>query len=179
MRRSSCYLALACAWIALTACTTDASLTKDVVGTWTWKPSKQLPEEKVSKAGFVTPDLEAVQFGADGHFVFVQSLPGYDTSVGGTIVHVPDYWTECHGSWSVASGELSLEESPGDKWAARHESKGWLPEDTRALGCKMFSYKIIEHQQHRLQLQAIAIGDYDRAFERSSAMPDRPVLSKP
>lgn len=161
------------------SCTTDASLTKDLVGTWTWNPRQQLPKQKLSETGFVAPDLEAVQLSADGHFVLVQTLPGYDTQVAGTTVHVPDYWTECRGSWSVAKGQLSLEESTADRWAARHESKGWRPEATGTHGCGMFSYKIVEHQRGHLQLQAIAIGDYDRALDGASAMPARPALTGP
>jgi hypothetical protein len=167
--RLSTYCLLA---VAMASCTTDASLTKDLVGSWT-------PKEKISDAGYVTPDFEAVQFGADGRFVLVQTLPGYDTLVGGKTVHVPDYWTECRGSWSVTKGQLSLEESKEDRWAARHEPQGWLPEATGTTGCRMFSYKILEHQRQRLRLQAVAIGDYDRVLERTRAMPERPALSKP
>lgn len=164
--------------LALASCTTDASLTKDVTGTWSWKPNRQLPPEKVRKEGFVTPDVESVKFGADGTFVLVQQLPGYDADVAGTRVPVPELWMECHGTWSVTKGQLTVEESEGERWVAARRGSKWVTEPTSMHSCRMFSYTFVTHEKHRMELKAVAIGDYDRSFERlNEAMPERPALA--
>jgi hypothetical protein len=168
-------LALVAACFFAASCNTDASMTKDLVGVWTWKPRESLPKEKIADKGFPTPDLEAVRLDADGRCVVVQTVPGYDTDVAGRPFHVPDLWLEYQGSWSVGKGELRIESA--GTWGAKHDASGWHPETVAYAGGFNRVFQITEHGSNQLRLHTLAIGDYDRHLRRSSTLPQRPPLA--
>lgn len=94
-------------------CHTDASMKKEIVGTWSWNPRDELPKDQVKVDGFPTPVLEAVKFTADGRYVFVRHIPGYDSEVmlHDKPVRVPDEWHEWKGDWDISKGELDMEDA--------------------------------------------------------------------
>lgn len=118
---------LACALfgMAMGACKSDASKTKEMTGTWAWKPRSELPPDLVVDKGFPTPEAESLELRADGTYVHVEQIPGYDTVVGEKPFHVSERWEEWRGTWSFAKGELSLGEStPGDRWGREPTGEG-------------------------------------------------------
>jgi hypothetical protein len=144
-------------------------------GVWTWNPREKLPPDKIKNEGFPTPDLEAVQFNSDGQYVHVQRAPGYETIVAGMPFHVGDEWSEWKGTWSVEKGELSMVSGPKEgRWGARREPQGWVSrpidsDDDRA-------FKVAELTRAKLRLETRAIGDIDRSLQRTTEMPERPML---
>ncbi len=174
MNRAIHSAVVACLLFAFVGCRGDATLTKEIVGTWSWKPREMLPSDQIRDRGFATPTLEAAQFTAEGRYVFVQQIPGYDTSVAGTPVAVPEEWREWKGSWSIEDGELAM--VPGskeDRWLAKRRPDGWVTESNPVDWER--SFKVVALDGQALQLETLAIGDFDRNLRRVPAMPARPT----
>ena len=179
-RKSMRHVVLASALLLCTtlpACETDASKTKAMTGVWTWKPRAELPKDKVVDKGFPTPEMETIDLRADGTFVHVEQIPGYETDVAGKPFHVSERWEERTGTWSYAKGELSLgPATAANRWGASHDGdKGWVSETLASEGDRTF--KVVELTKANLQLHDLAIGGYDRSLHRANAMPQRPAGS--
>ncbi len=159
----------------------DAQLSK-ARATVTWNPRDELPGDQVKVDGFPTPVLEAVKFAADGRYVFVRRIPGYDSEVmlHDKPVRVPDEWHEWKGDWDISKGELDMEDADTE-WRAERRKKGWVLPDKKSWPVEPGGatwgrwFKIVELTHSRLQLKAVALGDFDRAFHRANAMPERPA----
>ncbi len=176
---SKTWPALALAMFA-TGCHGDASMSKEIVGTWSWRPHDELPKEQVVEKGFPTPSLEAVKFTSDGRYVFVQRIPGYDSGVVAAAgpVMVPEKWYEWKGTWDITKGKLEMGTSD-ESWGALRREKGWAtaggPDGPTEWSR---SFQVVELKSSELQLKAIAIADFDRTFHRAQAMPERPEVGK-
>ncbi|MBI3201232.1 MAG: hypothetical protein HYZ29_06775 [Myxococcales bacterium] len=158
-------------------CRGDASMSKEIAGVWSWKPSSELPPNEVKQRGFPTPTLESVKLETDGRYVLVQQIPGYDTDVGGTRVAVPEEWHEWKGTWAIANGKLEMNAGAGeDRWLAKRREGGWVAEGDPVAWERAF--EIVELKRSELRLRAIAIGDFNRTFHRADAMPERPTLKQ-
>jgi hypothetical protein len=178
MRLAVQYTCAALLSVAAVACKSDASVTKDLVGVWRWNPRDNFPPEQIKETGFPTPDLEAIQFNADGQYVHVQGVPGYETIVAGKPFHVSERWWEWKGSWSVANGELAIVSGPiEERWGARHEPHGWVLDRNRSGDDRTFKVEELTHG--RLRLETLAIGDVNRSMQRTATLPQRPVLTNP
>jgi hypothetical protein len=160
------------------ACQTDAGMAQDLVGIWTWNPRTELPKDKIVETGFPTPDLEAIKLDADGRYMHIRRIPGYETDVAGKPFHVSERWWEWKGTWSVVKGELVMVSgAEADRWGARHDAtQGWVTEQNPADDDRTF--KVTEVTTAKLNLQTKAIGDVDRTLHRGAAMPERPALTK-
>jgi hypothetical protein len=160
-----------------TGCRGDATTSKEIVGTWSWKPHDELPKDQVRETGFPTPSLEAVKFTADGRYVFVQRIPGYDSGVvqAGAPVQVPEEWHEWKGGWDIVKGKLEMDAAK-DRWMAKRRENGWVTESDPVAWER--SFEIVELKRHELQLKAIAIADFDRHFHHADAIPERPAIAK-
>ncbi len=140
-------------------------MSKDIVGTWSWKPHDELPKDQVEETGFPTPTLEAVKFTADGRYVFVQRIPGYDSGVvaAGTPVEVPEEFHEWKGPWDITKGELDMKAgSTEDRWMAEGRKNVWTTTTDPTAWER--SFEIVELKSHKLQLETKAISDFDRTF---------------
>ncbi len=169
---------LACALfgMAMCACKSDASKTKEMTGTWGWKPRSELPPDLVVDKGFPTPEAESLELRADGTYVHVEQIPGYDTVVAEKPFHVSERWEEWRGTWSFAKGELSLGEStPGDRWGASRQEKGWRTEAIATGGARTF--ELVALTKTSLELHDLAVGGYDRKLHAATTMPARPTIA--
>ncbi len=108
-------------------CQGDRRLSNEIVGTWSWKPRDEMPKSEVKEKGFPTPALEAMKLTEDGQYLFVQRIPGYDATVAGSVVPVPEEWHEWKGKWTISKGELVMAAgSDQDRWMAKRRETGWV-----------------------------------------------------
>jgi hypothetical protein len=55
-------------------CRSDATVSEEILGTWTWNPREHLPPEKIQDTGFTTPTLEAFEFSPGGRYVHIERI---------------------------------------------------------------------------------------------------------
>lgn len=163
--------------VALVGCQSDASKAKAMEGTWSWKPRTELPPDEVVDKGFPTPATEALELKPDGTYVYIEEIPGYDTTVADKPFRVAETWAEWRGKWSYAKGELTLDPSSNpDRWGAVHDEKhGWLLQTVHSDAAR--SFKPVALSGEVLKLHDLAIGGHDRTFHRATALPPRPTLA--
>jgi hypothetical protein len=166
---------LATLFVLMSACNRDEALAKRVTGTWTWNPRGVLPPHKIQNTAWPTPSLESYRFNADGTYVHVQRIPGWDDMSNGKTIHFPEEWHEWKGTWIVSAGKLEMTTGPeSDFWVAKLRADGWVVEgDTSKVGDGL-TYKIDDVTKKHLKLIAVAIGDNDRDLHTATRMPDRP-----
>lgn len=122
----------------------DATIEKQLVGTWSFNPREQLPQDKIDDVAFETPDRVVLaiepakpQDNGLGSYAKYEHIPKLE--------HTHDHWRVHRGQWYVAQGELTLQPEGGvfaEKMRVLVSGPQWLRLDGMPLlpckkGCSL------------------------------------------